>query len=266
MRKTTYHIAQMDCSAEEQLVRMKLDSMEGIRQLNFDLSKRTLEVYHEGDAEPITTAIHELKLSEAYLTSEPVGTDTVPSKASEEHEKSLLWYVLLINAFFFLLEMVTGIISNSMGLVADSLDMLADALVYGISLLAVGATTIRKKRVARISGYFQLILAFVGFSEIVRRFLGFGEVPVFSTMIYISLLALAGNVISLLILRKTKSDEAHIKASQIFTSNDVVINIGVMLAGVLVYFTASRVPDLLIGTMVFAIVIRGAFRILQLSK
>lgn len=59
--------------------------------------------------------------------------------------------------------MLFGLISKSMGLVADSLDMLADSLVYALSLLAVGQTLIRKKKVAKLSGYFQMSLALFGF-------------------------------------------------------------------------------------------------------
>ena len=55
------------------------------------------------------------------------------------------------------------------------------------------------------------------------------------------------------------------QASMIFTSNDIIINIGVMLAGVLVYFTQSMYPDLIIGAIVFLIVLKGAFNILKLS-
>ena len=90
--------------------------------------------------------------------------------------------------------------------------------------------------------------------------------PEFKMMIAISLLALVGNASSLVILRRTKSEDAHIKASQIFTSNDVVINLGVILAGILVYLLSSKVPDLIVGTIVFAIVIRGAFSIMKLAK
>jgi Co/Zn/Cd efflux system component len=36
--------------------------------------------------------------------------------------------------------------------------------------------------------------------------------------------------------------EAHMKASMIFTSNDVIINAGVILAGVLVLLTQSNTP------------------------
>ncbi|MFX1705721.1 cation transporter [Chitinophaga sp. CC14] len=264
MLKSTFHIKKMDCSAEEQLVRMKLEGIQGIKQLIFDLGERKLDVVHAGELAPIAAAIHALSLDESHVASEPVDAEL--HLASEGNERRLLIYVLLINAFFFVLEITTGFISHSMGLVADSLDMLADALVYGLSLYAVGGTILRKKRIAKVSGYFQLMLAVIGFIEVIRRFMGFGETPVFSTMIYISLFALIGNALSLVILRRTKSDEAHIKASQIFTSNDVIINIGVMIAGGLVYLTSSRIPDLVVGMIVFTIVMRGAFRILQLSK
>lgn len=265
MKKSTFEIKRMDCSAEEQLIRMKLEGFTQIKQLSFDLPGRKLEVFHTDDMQPIANAIHELNLNDTYVGSEDTDEE-LPSTANDSHERKLLWYVLLINAFFFVLEMTTGFISHSMGLVADSLDMLADALVYGLSLWAVGGTVLRKKNIAKASGYFQFTLAILGFMEVIRRFFGYGEMPEFSTMIYISLLALIGNAASLVILRRTKSDGAHIKASQIFTSNDVVINIGVMIAGALVYFTSSRLPDLIVGTLVFAIVVRGAFSIMKLAK
>jgi len=56
------------------------------------------------------------------------------------------------------------------------------------------------------------------------------------------------------------------QATMIFTSNDIIINTGVILAGVLVLLSQSKYPDLIIGTIVFLIVVRGAFRILQLGK
>ena len=56
------------------------------------------------------------------------------------------------------------------------------------------------------------------------------------------------------------------KASMIFTSNDIIINLGVIIAGFLVHWLHSNKPDLIIGSIVFALVIQGAFRILKLSK
>jgi Co/Zn/Cd efflux system component len=40
----------------------------------------------------------------------------------------------------------------------------------------------------------------------------------------------------------------------IFTSNDVIVNIGVLVAGIAVHFTNSKYPDLIIGTLVFLLV------------
>jgi Co/Zn/Cd efflux system component len=138
--------------------------------------------------------------------------------------------------------------------------------VYALSLLAVGQTLIRKKKVAKLSGYFQMSLALFGLLEVIRRFVGSDGIPIFQNMIIISFLALLANSVSLYLIQKAKSKEAHMQASAIFTSNDIIINLGVILAGGLVYYFESKIPDLVIGSVVFIIVFRGATRILRLAK
>lgn len=187
-------------------------------------------------------------------------------KENSEVQSRLLWTILIINLSFFLIEITTGLLSGSMGLVADSLDMLADASVYGLSLWAVGSGLARKKSVARFSGIIQFVLAGLGIFEVIRRFMVVDTVPDFKTMIIVSILALVANSICLYLLQRSKSEEAHMKASMIFTSNDVIINSGVILAGVLVLLTNSKYPDLIIGGIVFIIVVRGAIRMLKLGK
>jgi Co/Zn/Cd efflux system component len=85
-------------------------------------------------------------------------------------------------------------------------------------------------------------------------------------MIVLSCVALADNAASLYFLRRSKTQEVHIKATQIFTSNDVIVNIGVIAAAVLVAALQNEIPDLVIGAIVFAIVLRGAVQIFKLSK
>jgi Co/Zn/Cd efflux system component len=169
--------------------------------------------------------------------------------------------VLIINFLFFGLEMLFGIFSGSMGLIADSLDMLADSVVYALALIAVGGTIALKNNIARFAGYFQVLLAIVGFVEVIRRFMGIEAMPDFKTMIVVSVLALIANVFCLYLLQKNKSKEAHMQASMIFTSNDVIINSGVIVAGLLVNWLNSSYPDLIIGALVFLIVakVRIAF-------
>ena len=264
MIKTTYKVSKMDCPSEENLIRMKLEGLSEIKKLEFDLENRILTVIHTEENPEITTKLEELQLGSQKLES--AITEYSLQKENNKSQSKLLWIVLFINLGFFIIEMITGLISKSMGLVADSLDMSADALVYGLSLWAVGAVAVRKKRVARLSGYFQILLALIGLSEVIRRFINFNEVPDFGMMIIVSVFALIANAVSLFVLQKAKSNEVHIKASLIFTANDVIINIGVILAGVLVFYMKSKYPDLIIGLIVFLIVVRGAFRILKLSK
>lgn len=252
----------MDCASEEQLIRMKLSDIPAVAALVFDIPNRSLAAYHEGDAGLIDRKINELNLGSSLLHTAPSG---YPSGFTADADQwRLLWIVLFINGGCFVLEMTVGWFAGSMGLIAESLDMLADALVYGLSLYAVGGSVLRKKRIAKASGVLQIMLAVLGLGEVTRRFLGYEHMPDFGLMILVSLIALLGNSISLWLLQKSKSDDAHIRASMIFTSNDVIINIGVIAAAVAGYLTRSNRPDLIIGILVFAVVIRGAIRILKL--
>ena len=263
-KKSQFEITQMDCPSEENLIRMKLGEVSGIRHLDFDLSARRLTVHHEGPEATLEAALESLQLGSRRLSTEH-SRQTAFSE--NRHQKRLLWTVLLINFGFFVIEISTGLLSRSMGLVADSLDMLADAFVYGISIYAVGGPLLRKKKVARLAGYFQLLLATLGFLEVLRRFLGTEKLPDFNTMIVVSVLALLANGYCLYLLQKSKNkDEAHMKASLIFTSNDVIINLGVIAAALLVLWTRSALPDLIIGSIVFLLVVQGARRILKLGK
>lgn len=255
----------MDCPSEEQMIRMKLADLTYINSLEFDIPNRQLTVLHSDHYDEIFQRLDALKFDTSIVNS--VSTNNFEALTNNtDLEKKLLWQVLAINFFFFVLELATGFISNSMGLVADSLDMLADSIVYGLALFAVGGTMNRKKNIAKSAGYFQLTLAVFGFIEVVRRFFGAESIPAFQTMIIISILALIGNGLCLYLLQKSKSKEAHMQASMIFTSNDVIVNLGIIVAGGLVSLTNSKYPDLIVGTIVFFIVGQGAFKILKLSK
>ena len=263
MQKTIFRIAKMDCPSEEQMIRLKLAHLSDIKSMDFDIPNRKLTVYHAGSNKEIFRQLDLLKFDTSVIESVQAETEKISTGNSAQ--KKLLWQVLVINFFFFVLELVTGFISNSMGLVADSLDMLADSFVYGLALFAVGGSMVLKKNIAKTAGTFQLVLALLGFLEVVRRFAGFEDMPDFRAMVGISVLALAGNSLCLYLLQKSKSQEAHMKATMIFTSNDVIVNLGVIVAGVLVFLTQSKYPDLVVGTIVFVIVARGAFKIWKLS-
>ena len=180
-------------------------------------------------------------------------------------QKRVLYWLLGINATMFFVEMTVGILADSTALIADSMDMLADAVVYGIGIYAVGKSILHKAKAAQISGYFQLLLGVIILIDITRR-LFLGSEPISSLMIGMGFIALIANVACLGIIRNHKNDEVHMRASWIFSANDVIANMGVIIAGVLVVWLDSRVPDLVIGCIVSIVVLRGAWMILKDAK
>ena len=182
--------------------------------------------------------------------------------AQNNNERRILVVLLCINAFMFLAEIAFGIISESSALIADSLDMLADATVYGIALYAVGRPILFKIRAAYLSGIFQILLGLSVAIDIVRRLI-WGSDPESILMITIGIIALIANTICLILISKHKKGEVHMRASWIFSRNDVLANLGIVIGGFLVYYLDSRLPDLIIGIIITLIVVRGGIYILK---
>lgn len=264
MERLTFDVPKMDCGAEEQLIRMRLGDRSDVRRVTCDLGNRTVEIVHVGDAAEIERELQSLKLGASLVGTSAI--EELEPEATDEVQRRTLAWVLAINAAFFLIELAVGFLAGSMGLIADSLDMLADAIVYGLVLFAVGRAHRVKQNVAKVSGWSQLALAGLGIAEVLRRFLGAEIEPLSAWMIGTSALALAGNVTSLILLQRSRSREVHIRATTICTSNDVLVNLGVIVAGVLVFLTASKIPDLVVGAIVFALVGFAAVRILRIAR
>ncbi|MCS8315717.1 cation transporter, partial [Pseudomonas aeruginosa] len=119
-------------------------------------------------------------------------------------------------------------------------------------------------RAAHLAGFFQILLALGVLVEVARRFL-YGSEPESMLMMGIGLVALVANASCLLMIYGHREGGAHMKASWIFSANDVLANIGVIAAGALVAWTGSPYPDLVIGAVVGLVVLNGARRILALK-
>lgn len=263
-----FAIHKMDCPCEEHLIRMKLAPNTSIQELKFYLLEKRLEVIHTGDIADTVTVLDRLELGSHYLGTRPYTPELTSKRAmaDQEQERRALWQVLWINLLCFVIEVIYGIISGSMGLLADGLDMLADVAVYGLALGAVGASIQKQKQTALVAGVLQLLLAGWGIVEIVERFLLDSTTLSFWTIIIISLIALAGNTASLFILSRSNSREVHFEASRIFTSGDIIANIGVIISAIAISITGTHYPDLLIGSLIFLLVLRGAIRIITLAQ
>lgn len=266
MYKSTFYVEKMDCPCEVNLIRMTLNELTGIQHLEADLAQRRITILHTCQVDILIEKLQSLALGTRLESSEQAEESLVAPTSSAHQEKKLLITVLMVNAIFFLIESVIGFLFQSMGLMADALDMLADALVYGMALIVVGKSILHKQLIAQFSGYIQITLAIIGIIEVLRRYMGAESYPSPIAMATMSFLALAGNAYCLWLLQRNNSQEAHMRASLIFSANDVLINIGIIFTALAVWLTGSPLPDLIIGTVVFVLVLRGAWRILQIAK
>uniref|UniRef100_B8HT61 Cation efflux protein n=1 Tax=Cyanothece sp. (strain PCC 7425 / ATCC 29141) TaxID=395961 RepID=B8HT61_CYAP4 len=183
-------------------------------------------------------------------------------EAHNAAQRRTLRILLAVNGLMFGMEIFTGLLAHSTALIADSLDMLADAIVYGISLAAIQKTALHKAQAALLSGGFQILLAGLVVIDGLRRFLT-GSDPEPGWMLGMGLLALAANLYCLSLIARHRRGEVHMRASWIFSRNDVIANVGVIGAGILVQLLQSRLPDLFVGLAIALLVLWGGIQIVQ---
>lgn len=265
-----FKVTKMDCPSEESMIRMSLENCKSLKAMEFDIPGRMLRVYHDNEADEINLKLINLNLGAKLLGTNEIDSEALTeimdsAKSEDGKEFKILIWLLIINAVMFVVEFIVGIVAQSTGLIADSLDMFADAAVYLTAIYAVGKSDKLKLKAAHLSGWLQVLLGTGALIEVIRRFI-YGSEPVSTLMIVMGLVALVANVTCLMLIAKKKDSGAHMKASWIFSANDVIANTGVILAGVLVMLTGSAIPDLLIGLIIVAFVLNGARRILQIKS
>ena len=164
-------------------------------------------------------------------------------EAKNAQERRVLKIALVLNA-------VMAVIGGASGWIAQS-----------TGLMAIGRTARFKANAAWLSGSVLLVLGIGVLVEVGRRVV-YGAEPLSGWMIGTALLSLAVNVTVLRLLAPLKAGEVHLRATWLFTRADVVANIGVILAGVLVLWLATPYPDYVIGTLIGLYVIKEAIEIL----
>jgi Co/Zn/Cd efflux system component len=87
--------------------------------------------------------------------------------------------------------------------------------------------------------------------------------PVVETMAAIGALALAANIVCFLLLYRYRGDNLNMSSTWLCSRNDLIANIGVLIAAGSTYLLASRWPDILIGTMIAGVFLRSAFTVLR---
>ena len=181
---------------------------------------------------------------------------------SSADKRRTLWVVLILNVAIAVGFLVTGYVGNSNALIANGLDNTSDAIVYGLSLLALSRSRAWKRGAARFSGFMLLVFSAGVVLDAIRRYFE-GSEPTGAMMMSMAAVAAVVNLLSLYLLKKMQSKDVNLRAATSFSINDFVANGGVILAGIVVIWTDSNLPDLLVGVAVAGIALYGAINILR---
>ena len=182
--------------------------------------------------------------------------------ARQADQRRVLLIVLAINAVMFIVEFGAGIVAGSTALMADATDMLGDALVYGLSLYALERSSRWKAGAAMFKGVFILLMGLAIAANIVVKIIS-GVPPSSGMMLAFGALALMANVVCLRLLWRFRAQDVNMSSTFECSRNDVISNVGVLLAAGLVALTASPWPDIVVGALIAAIFLRSSVRVIR---
>ena len=179
--------------------------------------------------------------------------------------RRVLWVVIAINAVMFVVELVTGALSDSRALQADSLDFAGDTATYALSLFVIGKPLIWRSRAATLKGVSLLAMG-VGVLVMTVGTLDRETPPLAEWMGGIALLALAANAISALLLMKFRDGDANVRSVWLCSRNDAIGNLGVLIAAGMVALLDSPWPDRILALIMASLFIHSAVSILRQAR
>jgi len=186
------------------------------------------------------------------------------TKVQDEKRNILVW-VLIINTGMFFIEAIYGFFAQSNALMADALDMLGDAAIFGFSLYVIRLNTIWQSRAGYIKGIIMAIFSIgVLTSALYRSFNPI--IPEVTTMGVVGFLALAANLICAVMLLGFRDTDVNMRSAWLCSRNDVLANLGVLLAAVGVAWTNSPWPDLIVGISISALILKSAIEVMRDAK
>lgn len=184
--------------------------------------------------------------------------------ALRENHSRVLWAVLAINAVMFVAEGVAGLLADSTSLLADALDMLGDALVYGFTLVVLARSARWQAGAALAKGGFMAFFGFGVQAEAIYKVLH-PMMPAAVAMGIVGGLALSANLICFSLLYRHRGDSLNMSSTWLCSRNDLIANVGVLLAAGSSYTLGSRWPDIIVGTLIAGVFLSSALGVLRQS-
>jgi cobalt-zinc-cadmium efflux system protein len=179
----------------------------------------------------------------------------------------------LVTLLILAAEVVGGYLSNSLALLSDAGHMVTDALAIALGLLAARISkkpsdkyaTFGYQRVgilaALINGLSLLVIAVFIFYESYQRLVSPPEINI-PVMLGIATLGLAGNLAMAYILGHSHED-LNIKSVWLHVLGDTLSSVGVILSGIIIYFTGWTYADPVASVLIGGVIIWGGVRLVR---
>jgi len=197
----------------------------------------------------------------------------------EQHKsKKALWITIILTLFFTIVEIVGGLISNSLALLSDSAHMMSDVLALGLSMTAIYLAT-RNPNQKYTFGFlrFEILASFINglalatisigiFVEGIKRMITPTEVDL-TLMLSVAIIGLVVNIVLTIVLtRSTKEEEnLNIKSALWHFIGDLLNSVGVIISAILIYFTGLTILDPLISIIIGGVIFMGGAKIIRES-
>jgi cation diffusion facilitator family transporter len=185
--------------------------------------------------------------------------------AMRANHARVLWIVLALNAAMFIVEAAAGLSAHSTSLLADALDMLGDALVYGFSLFVLARSARWQAGAAVAKGGFMLAFGLGVLAEAAWK-LAHPVLPQVGTMGVVGTLALVANLACAVLLYRHRADNLNMSSTWQCSRNDLVANLGVLLAALGSHLAHSQWPDILVGVAIACLFLHSAAGVLRASR
>ncbi|QFU14735.1 cation diffusion facilitator family transporter [Microvirga thermotolerans] len=173
-----------------------------------------------------------------------------------------LWTVVVLNVGYGLAEIVAGFVSGSQALKADALDFLGDGTITLLGLLAIGWSLVWRARSALLQGIFLGLLGLGILVTSAYRVFVLHQ-PEAEIMGLFGVIALVVNVVSAWVLLPHRTGDANVRAVWLFSRNDAIGNVAVIIAAGLVAWTATPWPDLVVAVVIAGLFLQSSWAIIK---
>ncbi|KPK53998.1 MAG: cation transporter [Gammaproteobacteria bacterium] len=184
------------------------------------------------------------------------------AESLRDRQRGTLVKVLWINAVMFVAIVGAAIYGKSTALLSDSLDNLGDALTYGLSLFAVSRSAAAKARVALFKGGLIFLAASVVIAQVIHR-IAYPVLPSYEIMSVFSAAGLLANGLCLFLLWRHRKDDINMSSVYECSRNDIASNLSVLVAAAGVWILNSGLPDIIVGTLLAAFLLRSSARVIR---